>query len=156
MFRKIIFGAWKFFPFAGKCQKPPYFGKALWPNHAVKIKLLGIIWKIMNISFIWYLEVWCVLTGLATTRSQKWPLMVLGLFQVIRPYPSSLFLVKFRFTYPDECVFEYFRKWSVNGVADVFDGDPVAKNNGVGEVRSVARLFGENSDQIKMRPKTIH
>ena len=44
----------------------------------------------------------------------------------------------------------------MNGVADVFDGDPVAQNNGVGEVRSVARLFGENSDQIKMRPKTIH
>jgi len=53
---------------------------------------------------------------------------------------------------PDECVFEYFWECSVNGVADVFDGDPVAQNNGVGEVRSVARLFGKNSDQIKMRP----
>ena len=43
MSRKIIFCVWKFLPFAGKYQKPPYFGKALWPNHSVKIKQWGIL-----------------------------------------------------------------------------------------------------------------
>ena len=38
-------------------------------------------------------------TGLATMRSPKsWPLMILGLFQVIRPYPSSLSLISHNWT----------------------------------------------------------
>ena len=69
--RKEFSNGWKFLPFPGKCPNPLYFGKALSPNYSVKIKLLGIIWKTMNIFFTWYLRIWCMSTVLPTIRSKK-------------------------------------------------------------------------------------
>jgi len=43
----------------------------------------------------------------------------------------------------------------VDSVTDVFDGDTIAQNNGVSEIGTIARLLGENADQIQVLPQRI-
>ena len=43
----------------------------------------------------------------------------------------------------------------MDSVTDVFDGDTIAQNNGVSEIGTIARLLGENADQIQVLPQRI-
>ena len=52
-------------------------------------------------------------------------------------------------TYPDESKLKDGGESPVNGVADVFDGDAVAKDDSVIEIRRASRLLGVNSNLRK-------
>ena len=66
-----------------------------------------------------------------------------------------LYELWFKATHPDESIFENLRKGPVDSVTDVFDGDTIAQNNGVSEIGTIARLLGENADQIQVLPQRI-
>ena len=63
-------------------------------KQCLKIQVWGIISKIMNIFFIWYLRILCIWmpTGLPTIRSQKECPHGFGPFSSDTSYPSSLSL----------------------------------------------------------------
>ena len=68
-FRKVEFLHWvklvNFHHFL-LLEKMPDFERLQYPNHWTHRKLRGISVKIMSISFIWYLVVHCMTTGLVT------------------------------------------------------------------------------------------
>ena len=53
------------------CWKMANFEGLWWPNHLTYIDLWGIKWKIISISFIWYLVSQFLTTGTGTERLQE-------------------------------------------------------------------------------------
>ena len=65
---------WLFFWIFGKMAN---FEGLWWPNYLTYMGLCGTIWKIISISFIWYLINQFLTTGTATERyRKKWPGLV--------------------------------------------------------------------------------
>lgn len=59
------------------------------------------------------------------------------------------------FAHPDESVFEDRGQTAMDGVADVFDGDPVPHDDPVLEVGGVPGLLGVHPDQVQVLPQFV-
>jgi hypothetical protein len=63
--------------------------------------------------------------------------------------------VRRQLAHPYERVFKYSRQRSVNGVADVFNRDPISEYDSVLKVWGAGRLLGVDADQVEVLPQLL-